>query len=380
MYVHGYGQADGRFYLNDHGTANDTFLLRRVRPIIEGTVYKIFDYRVMTDFGSGRASSSSAENNMLLDDAYVNARLWPQFQIQAGKFKSPIGLERLQSVSEPLFIETGFATQLTPNYDAGVQIRNSLFNAPVNYAIGVVNGAADAVSDDQDVTDESKDFVGRLFFQPFLRTDVTALQKLGFGISGSIGSHQGALPSYKTAGQQTFFSYTNGVTADGPQYRFDPQMYYYWGRFGILGEYIFSSPEVTSTNQLAGRRRFHNRAWQVEASWFITGDENSFRYTSTKPFFPAHSFRPGSEGWGAVEFVARVEQMSLDDKIFPKFASKTSAQEETSWGVGLNWYLNSNIRFYLDYESTWFKAGVKGKGSVTATDEQVVLGRVQFAF
>src|SRR6266705_4916189 len=39
MNVHGYVQADARFYVQDHNPANDTFLLRRVRPILEGTVY-----------------------------------------------------------------------------------------------------------------------------------------------------------------------------------------------------------------------------------------------------------------------------------------------------------------------------------------------------
>src|SRR5437762_8945977 len=69
MNVHGYVQADGRFYLNEHNPANDTFLLRRVRPIIEGTVFDRFDYRFMPDFGFGNGSSSSAANNALLDDA-----------------------------------------------------------------------------------------------------------------------------------------------------------------------------------------------------------------------------------------------------------------------------------------------------------------------
>ena len=45
---------DGRFY-GDGGTAHDTFLLRRVRPIIEGTVFEKYDYRVMLDFGSAMA-------------------------------------------------------------------------------------------------------------------------------------------------------------------------------------------------------------------------------------------------------------------------------------------------------------------------------------
>ena len=49
MNVHGYVQADARFYFNDRDQANDTFLLRRVRPIIEGTVFNQFDYRLMPD-------------------------------------------------------------------------------------------------------------------------------------------------------------------------------------------------------------------------------------------------------------------------------------------------------------------------------------------
>src|SRR5208283_4975273 len=111
MNIHGYVQADARFYENDHNPANDTFLLRRVRPIIEGTVYDRFDYRFMPDFGSGNVAGSTAGNNAVLDDAYVNARFLPDLQIQVGKYKSPVGLERLQSTAEPLFIESGFATQ-----------------------------------------------------------------------------------------------------------------------------------------------------------------------------------------------------------------------------------------------------------------------------
>src|SRR4051794_20676973 len=59
MNIHGYAQVDGRFYLNDRNTANDTFLLRRVRPIIEGTVYEKFDYRLMLDLATGNVTGSS---------------------------------------------------------------------------------------------------------------------------------------------------------------------------------------------------------------------------------------------------------------------------------------------------------------------------------
>jgi phosphate-selective porin OprO and OprP len=379
MNLHGYVQADARFYLNEHNPANDTFLLRRVRPILEGTVFNDFDYRFMPDFGSGNGSSSSAGNNALLDDAYLNARLWPELQVQAGKFKSPVGLERLQSSAELLFLETGFATQLTPNYDLGVEVHNSLFNTPISYAIGIFNGAIDAASSDADTTDEGKDVAGRLFFQPFLRTDYSALNKLGVGVGGSVGHHEGPLPSYKTPGQQTFFSYSSSATADGEQYRVDPQLFYYWGPFGLIGEYIVSSQKV-KLSKPSMTERFDNTAWQVEASYFLTGDNNSFRSTSRNAFRPAHSFSMNNGGWGAVEFVARVGQLSLDRAAFPAFVNSASAREATSWGVGLNWYLNSNVRFYFDFESTRFDGGSKAVNAVTARDEKALLGRVQFSF
>jgi phosphate-selective porin OprO/OprP len=381
MNLHGYMQADARFYFDSHDLANDTFLLSRVRPIIEGKVYDRFDYRLMADFGSGNVSSSSPGNNAVLDDAYVNARLWPFLQVQVGKFKSPVGLERLQSAAELLFIENGFATQLTPNYDLGAEVHNRLFETPINYAIGILNGAADAASSDFDSSDEGKDVAGRLFFQPFFRTSLEPLRKLGFGVGGSVGRHEGPLPSYKTPGQQTFFSYAAGVSALGEQYRIDPQFYYYWGPFGLLGEYIVSSQEVKSTVAgTASSARFDNKAWQVEASYFLTGDENWFRYTSRNLFQPAHPVDFRGSGWGALELVARVQQLSLDHDAFPGYVTATSARQATSWGVGLNWYLNSNLRLYVDYERTWFDGGSSAKGSVTAHDENVVLGRVQVSF
>src|SRR5688572_5143742 len=61
--LRGYVQADSRWFLDDHaaGLGNDTFLLRRVRPIFEGTVWDKYDFRVMLDFGS--AVNSSANND-----------------------------------------------------------------------------------------------------------------------------------------------------------------------------------------------------------------------------------------------------------------------------------------------------------------------------
>jgi phosphate-selective porin OprO/OprP len=378
-FIHGYAQADGRFYTGDLNAASDTFLLRRVRPIIEGTVYKQFDYRLMLDFGSGNGTSP-ANNNALLDDAYVNARIWPDLQIQAGKYKSPVGLERLESTSDLTFVETGFATELTPNYDLGISVHNSLFTSPLAYSVGVFDGAADGASEDTEV-DEGKDAVARLFAQPFIRTDIEFLRKLGFGAAGSVGDHTaGTLPTYKTPGQQTFYTYAATVSPDGEQFRVDPQAYYYVGPFGLLGEYILSSQKVKSSTAGVHDLRLNNRAWQIEANYFLTGEEATFKPSSLVRVAPLRPFSLSEGGWGAFEVVARFQKLILDPAAFPTYAVAGSASEADSWGVGLNWYLNRNVKLNLDYETTTFENGSTTIGAVTARDEETVLTRIQFAF
>ncbi|MGH9425080.1 MAG: porin, partial [Terriglobia bacterium] len=88
-------QADGRFFFEGENTPiaipnngnDDTFLLRRVRPILEGTVFNIFDFRFMPDF------PSNTSRNAIIQDAWVDARLFPWFQVKGGKFKTPFGIE-----------------------------------------------------------------------------------------------------------------------------------------------------------------------------------------------------------------------------------------------------------------------------------------------
>jgi phosphate-selective porin OprO/OprP len=241
----GYVQLDGRFWVGDEKKPQvETFLLRRARPIFEGTIYKIFDFRIMPDFGQGQA---------VLFDAYLEARFNPAFRVRAGKFKPPVGLERLQSATDILFVERALPTNLVPNRDLGVQIGGDLAGGTVNYAVGVFNGVADLGNGDADVNN-AKDLAARVFFQPFV-TGTGPLKNLGFGVGASQGDQTGTLtatglPGYRTPGQQTFFSYRSDATAagttiaDGTRFRLAPQGYFYSGPFGLLAEYTVSRQDV----------------------------------------------------------------------------------------------------------------------------------------
>ena len=94
--IRGYAQADGRFYPSDDGkVTGNSFFLRRARPILEASVGRYFDFRIMPDFAQGQTT---------LFDAYWEGKFLPEFTVRAGKSKTPVGFERLQSATDITFV------------------------------------------------------------------------------------------------------------------------------------------------------------------------------------------------------------------------------------------------------------------------------------
>lgn len=368
--------ADGRFFVKvPESSGNHSFVARRVRPILEGTVYKNFDFRFVPDFGNGTTA---------IQDAYADAKISPYFKVRAGKFKAPLGLERLQTINYLNAVEFAFPTSLVPNRDVGAQVFGDIQDGVVSYAVGAFNGVSDGSSGDTDSFD-GKDIVGRVFAQPFLKTSVDGLKGLGVGIGASYGKQKGstsapALPSFRTSGQQVFFRYNNtaasGSTpanitvANGKLIRFSPQAYYYYGPFGLLGEYVQSRQDVLNGSSAA---RLNHQAWQVNASYFLTGEKASYKGIKVK-----NPLKPSDGKWGAVELVGRYNELRIDQDAFSGFASATaSAQRARAFAGGVNWHLNDNVKLLADYENTTFLGGAT---SGNRTSEHVVESRLQFAF
>ena len=372
--IKGVLQFDSRTFFNDNSASvgNDGFLLRRARPIIEGTVFRDFDFSFVPEFGGSGTPS--------IFDAYLNYRYRPEFQVRVGKFKSPIGLEQLLSDKDLLFNERSLVTGLVPNRDVGAQIWGDISGGVANYAFGIFNGVGDGRNTSNVDFDDNKEFAGRVFFQPFKQSDTDALRGFGFGVSGSystISSNANGLPSgFVTDGQQQFFTYTNNVVANGAHWRVSPQAYYYFGPVGLLAEYAISEQEVTRG---ALSRTLRNTAWQVSGQWVLTGEDASF-----SGIVPRKSFDPRNGGWGAWQLVARYATLDVDDAAFPLFANPAASASETkAWSVGLNWWLNKNVRVLTSFSHTTFEGGGSGTstpGLVTHQPENALFTRVQLSF
>lgn len=381
--------ADSRVYGGDSAPeVADTFLLRRVRPTLEGTFGNIYDFRLVPDFGGGRA---------IIVDAYAVARFNPGFTLTVGKFKPPVGLERLQGSADIRFIERGLPTNLVPNRDLGLQISGD-FRGVFSYQVGYFNGVSDGQSSDNlgsiDLgVNTGGDYAARVFFQPFADSENFSLRGLGFGIGGTWQDLDGAatntfLSGYRSPGQLPVFAYrvntatgttpNNATFATGERLRLAPQVYYSRGQFGFLGEYTQVEQDLArNTGGTLRTDKLTNTAWQTQFSWFLTGEEQAFR-----GFTPGSTFGPGQEGIGAIELVARYQELDVDDDAFTgganSFANPAVAiSKETSYGIGVNWYPWNTVKLSLNYDFTEFEGGA---ATGDRADEQALFSRFAINF
>jgi phosphate-selective porin OprO/OprP len=383
-------QLDSRTYPNDGGIqGNDTFLLRRARPVLQGTVFRDFDFLFVPDFGGTGGPQ--------IFDAYLNYRYAPELQLRAGKFKSPIGLEALVQDVDTLFNERSLVFGLLPGRDLGVQLLGDLWGGSASYAVGILNGVGDARNSSNADFEDDKALEGRLFFQPFKLSSAPGLKGLGFGVGGSYEGLQGTsasglpattggtLPGYVTDGQQQFFAYnpSNGVVvASGQHWRLSPQAYYYYGPFGFLGEYAISDQTVQRTGIAPlSSARLENKAWQVTGSWILTGEDAVYRGGVS----PRRPFNPRQGGWGAFQLVGRYEKLDIDNNAFPLYSDpRFSAHSASAWSAGINWYWNRNFLVKASFSRTEFDggggAGTTAPAAVTRQPENVIFTRMQLSF
>ncbi|MBZ4334258.1 porin [Corallococcus sp. AS-1-12] len=365
-------QGDGRFFLADTDrTGTNTFLVRRMRPILDGTLFGFIDFRLMPDFGVGQS---------IIQDAFIDFRPGEWVRLRAGRFKTPFGLELLQSDMDNPFIERSLTVDLVPNRDEGLELHGEGEGGRWQYSLAVVNGDPDGASTDANI-DDSFDLAARVFALPFKGRAPSFLQGLGLGIAVTRGLQFGTatntgLAPFRSTGQQVIFSYLGNadtgelVTAHGQHLRLTPQGHFYWGSFGLLSEYVRSSQEVRTAD---ARARLHHHAWQTAVSW-VFGGKASFEGAR-----PARPFDPKTLAGGALEVAARYHALDLDDAAFPRFANPArSVSEAKGFGVATTFALNRRVRFALNFHRTNYVGGAPDGGD--RAPENALLSRCQLTF
>jgi phosphate-selective porin OprO/OprP len=385
---------DGRYFTDSYTPPTaDTWLVRRLRPTLEGTLDGRYDFRIMPDFAQGKS---------IVQDAWAAARVQPWLVLTFGKFKAPMGLERLQLEQFARFIEPSLTADLLPYRDLGFKVGGTFGGGVLSYDLGVFDGVLDSGSTDGNTSPDFNStgkftWEGRAFAKPFLDFDADFLRGLGLGVAGSYVNNRGIvtsattnalLASYKTTGQQPLFSYRSDTLATGPinnatiaqgiERRLAPQFYYYYRSLGLLGEYVQVDQQVQRQVVATSVRHstLRNDAWQLQASFFLTGEDEGYEKAA-----PRRELGHGG-GLGAWELVARYHAIHFDSAAFDGAANSfanpaTAARAAHAVGVGINWYFNRNVKTQLDYEVTHFDGGA---ASGNRPNEQVLTSQFALIF
>jgi len=373
-------QGNARFFTSGDDKTGSTFYLNRVRPILTGTLWKYYDFNITPDFGLGK---------VVLQDAYIDDTMFPYANFQVGKYKTPYDLERLQSDRDLEFSQRSEIQNLVPNRDYGAELHASLFDNRLTYQIALMNGVPNNTASVEGDNNDGKDFVGRLFATPFVNSENEWLTGLGVGFAATYGHEfNNTISTYKTYGQQTWFSFNKGVTASGARFRYEPQAYYYYKSLGLMGAFASDEHELNLNGTVTqggtpvfvnNYSTFTDTGYWAQASYVLTGENVGF-----KGVVPRHPFDPAGGTWGAWEVVGRISNVAVDSGVFKLgFANpNTSASSATEYAFGINWYLNQNIKWQFDYARTFFNggAGSSKKSVFDRPDESVLETQLQLAF
>lgn len=344
--------------------------VRRGRIALSGTMYHDFDYLIETDFGGDKVA--------LKDALVVYHGFDAPMELTIGNQKQPMSMEVEESSNDIMFTERSLVSALTlPFFDRAIGLNLKGFgdNWHVNaglYGDNITNNASNA--------DEGHGAGIRGSWAPINEKD----KMLQF--SGSFGYRKvsednlanGKTPefSYKT----TNLSGLKLVDAklDGTKYGLmDNVKMGMLEVAGMYGPFSFQSEFAKSTVSRKGDSDVNFNAMYAQIGYTLTGESRTYRGSDGefKRLVPKNNFDLKKGGWGAWELAARYDQVDLEDK-------NVTGGEQKRITLGLNWYLNEDLRVMADYSRAYDLDGgaLKKLDGSYADDIDVYTIRTQWAF
>jgi len=355
---YGYVDTDYRAYKGD-GAPADTFLLRRARFGFQGNYGSHFDFALLVD-----AASTSGS---VVRDVYLNVRIKPEFQFQAGQFKTPFAQESGIGSTNIDFIERGFQSMLYPSAASafrspGIAFHGDIDGGVVQYWAGAFNGKGYAIAN----TTNQPEFIGRLRFYPWRKSTNNWFKQFAFGGSFDLARSRGL------SGDQSF----SGALPDGaynffPQFaingdiqRYNGEFTYLKGPFALRGEYDQLNMDRTNIGALQvgwlgymSLPPIRAKAWDLSTTYLLTGEKRPENGTPRvhRPTFGPDTPGGQGRGWGAWEVAFRFTGIQANEPGASLFDNGVVTGEVPTFDyhtfeytMGLNWYPNYWVKYMVN--------------------------------
>lgn len=314
--------------VNGGESIGDGVEFRRARIDIQGNIYRNTVYRLELDFAGGEVA---------FKDTYIEVLDIPYLgTYTVGHFKEPFSLEELTSSRFITFMERSLPNAFAPSRNTGMRIKNTMLNKQATWAVGFFREVDDTGTDFG--PDDNYNITARATALPWYLDDGKQLVHVGFSYSHKfLDGRDFRFRSRPEAHLGPRFVDTESFAADGIDI-VNPEFALVYGPASLQAEWtraIVDTPDGSD-------RTFDG--WYVYGSYFLTGEHRAYS-TSSGAFDRVKPLRnfDWNGGWGAWEVGARYSYLDLNDS------------DDIRGGIlgdltlGINWYLNPNVRFMLNY-------------------------------
>jgi phosphate-selective porin len=384
---YGYVDNEYRAYQGD-GAPSDTFVLRRARFGFQGSYGSHFDFALLTD--------AAATAGSVVRDVYLNVRVRPEFQFQAGQFKVPFAQEAGTGATNLDFIERGFQASLYPSAASayrspGIAFHGDIDGGVMQYWLGAFNGKGYALVN----TTNQSEIIGRLRFYPFRKSKNDWLKQFAFG--GSIDRAR----SRGLSGDQSFsgnlpdaaYNFFPQFAINGPIQRYNGEFTYIKSALAVRGEYdqLNMSRNGVGSEQVGGLGFISlpsiiAKAWDVSATYMVTGEKQPENGTPRvrHPLFGPDTPGGKGRGWGAFGVGVRYTGIQAKEPgasfltyYTPGFVP-TFNYHTDEFTFGVNWFPN----YWVKYSVNLGIDQLKDPSTIGAIPQNyyVVLQQLQFRF
>lgn len=383
--------------------------VRRARIGVAGKFFNDWNFALVYDFGGssdgfgGAAAGSDPGGGVSgIENAYLSyTGLKPfggKMAIEAGIMDLPYTLDEATSSNDIMFMERASSGVVATNIAAGdfrsavgARWYNDVFWAGA-YATGPTTGAIHSAN---------------AAVVPAATEQYGAVARVaGQIVSGQDYSvHLGADAQWLIQPSRNLVTNAQTVTlSDRPELRLDPttlvttsaianasgaQVYSVeaaatYGPLILQGEYFWYNVDRSANTGLPpfGAPSAKFQGGYAQAGYVLTGETHTYNAASAayNGVKPAHPFSLDGGGWGAWEIAGRFSTVDLNDKLTTP--TGIAGGRQTVYTLALNWYVNGNVRFMLDYlhgnvsKQTLPPAAFANAGS----NFDAVAMRTQFAF
>jgi phosphate-selective porin OprO/OprP len=305
---------------------------RTARLYVAGTIYGNADYKVQFDIGG--KDDDEKDKRPVFKDVYLGIRDLPFGYLKIGHFKEPFGLEEQTSSRFITFMERSLANAFVPGRNTGFKLSSTVYDNRATWAAGIFRETAGT---GLGKSEGGYNLTGRVTALPLYEDGGARLLHVGAAYSLRDPKDTVQYKSTPEAHLAPTFVDTSTLTSDESSV-LGLECAWVDGPFSLQGEYMYANVDGKD-----GASSPNFDGFYIQGSYFLTGEHRKYK-TSSGTFDrvkPKENF-DSKGGAGAWEIAARYSQIDLNDGSITGGRLKDTT-------VGLNWYLNPNMRIMWDY-------------------------------